>query len=150
MNVKPRVVIDTQIFLRAAANPRSLVHKILLAMTDRYHLIFSKEIRAEIHHVLHRPELRKKFPHLTDEVASRVLTRLDAADLIVLPDPVPQVSRDPKDDIFIACAVEGKADFLVSEDKDLLDIGEHEGVRVINVPTFFSIINPPEQEDDKE
>jgi predicted nucleic acid-binding protein len=64
----------------------------------------------------------------------------DSAELVVLPDPVPSVSRDPKDDIFLACAVVGHARYLVSEDLDLLVLKEYKGVRIVNIPTFFQII----------
>ena len=37
----------------------------------------------------------------------------------------PQVSRDPKDDKFLATAVASEADYVVSEDRDLLDLGAH-------------------------
>ena len=39
-----------------------------------------------------------------------------------------QVSRDPDDDKFIECAVDAKALYIVSGDKDLLDIGAYENV----------------------
>jgi predicted nucleic acid-binding protein len=35
---------------------------------------------------------------------------------------IPQVTRDPKDDKFLATATAGEAGYLVSEDPDLLDL----------------------------
>jgi putative PIN family toxin of toxin-antitoxin system len=113
-------------------------------MQDHFQLIFSEEIRREVSDVLHRPKLRKKFPDLTDELAAQTLAIFNAAEQVTLPDPVPQVSRDPKDDIFLACAATGTADFLLSEDKDLLVLETHHDTKIVDVPTFFQAIQPPQ------
>ncbi len=39
-------------------------------------------------------------------------------------------SRDPDDDKFLEAAIAGKADYLVTGDKDLRDIGEYEGIKI--------------------
>lgn len=41
------------------------------------------------------------------------------------------ISADPDDDKYVAAAIEGRSAFVVSEDSDLLKIGEHEGVRFV-------------------
>jgi predicted nucleic acid-binding protein len=43
----------------------------------------------------------------------------------------PGVSADPDDDKYVAAAVEGRPAFVVSGDPDLLDVGAHEGVRIV-------------------
>ena len=45
--------------------------------------------------------------------------------------------RDPKDDKFLACAVEGHAHYLVTGDKDLLTIRRYRGVAVVNPGQFL-------------
>ena len=45
--------------------------------------------------------------------------------------------RDPKDDKFLACAVEGRAHYLVSSDQDLLDIKTYRGVAIVNPGQFL-------------
>src|SRR5690606_30389292 len=47
------------------------------------------------------------------------------------------VCRDPKDEIFLACAVEGKAHYLVSSDDDLLDIGRFHETCILNPGQFL-------------
>ena len=47
------------------------------------------------------------------------------------------VSRDPKDDIFIACAVEGRADYIVTGDADLLVLNEYEGIKILRPRDFI-------------
>jgi predicted nucleic acid-binding protein len=41
------------------------------------------------------------------------------------------VSRDPDDDKYLAAALEGRATFVVTGHPDLLDVKEHEGVRIL-------------------
>jgi predicted nucleic acid-binding protein len=50
------------------------------------------------------------------------------------------VSEDPDDDKYIAAAIEGRAAFVVTGDPDLLDIGEHEGVRTVNPHAFLDLL----------
>jgi hypothetical protein len=45
--------------------------------------------------------------------------------------------RDPKDDKFLACAMEGKAHYLVSSDRDLLDMKSYRGVAIVNPGQFL-------------
>jgi putative PIN family toxin of toxin-antitoxin system len=48
---------------------------------------------------------------------------------------LPGVTRDAKDDAVVACAVESRADYVVSGDQDLLALGEYQGIRVITHDT---------------
>jgi predicted nucleic acid-binding protein len=47
--------------------------------------------------------------------------------------------RSPDDDLILACAVAAKADFLVTGDRDLLEIGEHEEIKVLD-PRRFELL----------
>lgn len=137
---QPTVVIDTQIILRATLNERSLPGKLLFDLGYLYTLAISPAVRAEIADVLSRPKLRQKFPGLTDESTARVLAVLDAG-LQITPEITPAVSRDPKDDMFLALAVESKATYLVSEDNDLLVLDPYRGIRILTVVEFLQALN---------
>ena len=54
---------------------------------------------------------------------------------------LPRVTRDRKDDPLVASAVEGHADFLVSGDKDILDLVDYSGVRMITPVDFIPILD---------
>ena len=144
MSDKPRVVIDTQLFLRAAINLRSLPAKLILEMVDRYDLIMSLPIADEIKDVLNRPTIRAKFPDLSDEVVNRIIVRLEDAEWVLLPD-VPAVGRDPKDDIFLATAVNGEAHYIASEDKDLLVLNPYKGIQIVNALKFLEVLRGGEE-----
>ena len=64
------------------------------------------------------------------------MDRLETAKLVV-PSQIPAVCRDPGDDKFLAAALAGNAGFIVSEDKDLLDLGSYEGIEICTVEAFL-------------
>ncbi|MEA3342081.1 MAG: hypothetical protein U9R15_19115, partial [Chloroflexota bacterium] len=47
------------------------------------------------------------------------------------------VADDPKDDMFIACAVEGRARYIVSGDRHLLRLHRYERIRITTVAWFM-------------
>ena len=50
------------------------------------------------------------------------------------------VSEDPDDDKYVGAAIEGRAAFVVTGDPNLLDIGEHEGIRIVNPRAFLHLL----------
>ena len=50
------------------------------------------------------------------------------------------LTRDPNDNEFLATAKVAEADYLVSEDYNLLDLDEYEGIRVVDARTFLRIL----------
>lgn len=130
-------VFDTVVFVRALINPRSVCGQVVTyAMTNRYRLILSRPIVVEIVEVLQRPEITRRFRRLESLDADRVLDILSRAE-IVEPIELPAVSRDPNDDTFVATARAAKADYLVTQDQDLLVLGAYEGTRVVTCTEFL-------------
>ena len=134
------VVIDTVVFVRSLLNPFSFSGRIFFAHADDYRLILSAPIIREVLEVLRRPEITQKIRFVAGMDTRRVLDLLSEAELVEVSD-IPQISRDPKDDKFLATAVAGEADYVVSEDRDLLDLGEYQGIKIVDVGTFLKILN---------
>jgi uncharacterized protein len=143
VNEKPRAVIDTQVLLRAVINRRSLPAQIAYDLIDSYILLISEATLKEIEDVLNRPKVRAKF-QLADEVVQQLTERLSRGERVTVTE-VPAVGRDSKDDIFLACAVVGKAHYIVSEDNDLLVLNPYQSIKIINVLDFLKIIRPLQQ-----
>lgn len=94
-----------------------------LVETSDIILFVSEEILAEIADVLTHPKLQAKFSLLTDEKVERLLEILKQKAILVK--NVPKIfsyPRDPKDEKYINLVVEVKAAYIVSRDKDLLDL----------------------------
>lgn len=56
-------------------------------------------------------------------------------------EPIPSVTRDPKDDYLLAYALVGRADYLVTGDDGLLTLKEVEGVKIVRPIEFKEILD---------
>jgi putative PIN family toxin of toxin-antitoxin system len=133
------VVCDAVIVVRALINPYSYWGRLLFEHATEYRLIVSPPILAEVLEVIQRPRLTRKYRMLATRDPATVLALLAAAEIIEI-EAIPAVSRDPKDDKYLATAALAGADYLVSEDEDLLVIGEYQGVTIVDGRTFLHLL----------
>lgn len=133
------VVFDTVVFVRSLINPHSIWGKLIYSCKDLYTLHLSPPVIKEILEVIDRPKLKQKYRTIQDHGIRQVLQILIHASVVEI-DDIPQLSRDIKDDKFLATAKAAKADYLVSEDEDLLDLKEYEGTQIVNAETFLKIL----------
>lgn len=103
---------------------RSIAFKLFEQLEENAFTLFvSNETLDEVNDVLNRPYIRAKNPQITDESIETFLNRvLKKAPLL---NKVPrhfEFSRDPKDEKYINLAAEIEANYIVSRDKDLLDL----------------------------
>jgi putative PIN family toxin of toxin-antitoxin system len=116
-------VYDCMLYFMRAARPERFRETFELIEDGTVRVCVSAEILAEVEDVLTRPRHRHKFPALTDERVRRFLADVTArAQLLTHVPPVYELARDPKDSKYINLAVAAAAPFLVSRDKDLLDL----------------------------
>lgn len=139
-----RVVLDTVILLRALINPFSWWGRLGFDHADRYQLVVSAAIVTEYLAVLQRPELTRKYRGVATRDPHTVL-ELISAGIVVQPEAVPAISRDPADDMFLAAtaAAAGGADFIVTEDADLLDLGSQQQFDIITAEVFLHHLQQP-------
>ena len=134
-----RAVLDTVVFVRALINPHGRWGRLLFDLSDRYVIVLSPAVIKEILSVLYRPELRSRFPQMAEPAdLQRVLSLLEQAE-VVEPGERVTVCRDPDDNKLFECAVAGGAGYIVSEDHDVLDVGEYQGIRTISAQEFMSL-----------
>lgn len=114
-----RAVVDTNVLISAALSPRSAPAQIVDCLLQHATLVFSRKTFEELETRLWRPQ----FDRYLDMERRRLLLHdfAAAAQWIDLPaTPRPAYSRDPNDDMFLHTALQSKAEWLVSGDKDLL------------------------------
>ena len=131
-----RVVIDTSVFLPGVffgGPPRD----VLAAWRDgRIEVVVSNEIIQEYVRVGER--LSARFPGVDFEHA---LDRITTSATLVSAPPLPEpVCEDRDDDKFLACAVAGGAEFVVSGDKALLATSPYRNVIVIRSHAFMDLL----------
>jgi putative PIN family toxin of toxin-antitoxin system len=133
-------VFDTVVFVRAVLNPRNRAGRLVFERSDEYTLVLSPPIIQVILEVLQRPEITRKVRAVEGIDIVSVLELLAQAEVVEL-DHVPALARDPKDDVFLATARIGNAAYLVSEDRDLLDMSEYEGIKIVDTASFLATLS---------
>lgn len=93
----------------------------------------------EVLDVLHRSGLRRRFPQIDEVAVERALAIIEKAE-VVEPEERISICRDPADDKFFECALAGSADYIVTEDKDILAVGEYRGVKPITADDFMAML----------
>jgi putative PIN family toxin of toxin-antitoxin system len=121
-NTRTRVVLDTNVFVRAlktkkrASSNQSVLR--LWLVEKRLQLIVSAEVIAEYLEIFARVlgldvEIIEQWRNRFHEDRRASFVRLGRRF---------QESRDPEDNFMLATALSGHADFLITNDKDLLDL----------------------------
>jgi putative PIN family toxin of toxin-antitoxin system len=125
-----RLVLDSNLFISSLITvdtPPDLLCRQWQA--GNFDLITSCEQIAEIVRVTGYAKLQKYF---TQDEAADLLKNLHYLSEVVTLGNVPAISKDPADNLIIATALAGAADYLVTGDKrDLLHLGEVEGIPII-------------------
>ena len=134
-----KVVFDTVVFVRSLINPHSRWGQAVFSYSDRYRLFLSQPVLAEILEVLQRPELTRKFRSLKAMDMSKTIEILGQAEVVEV-GKIPSASRDVKDNKFLATEAASAADYLVTEDDDLLVIKEYQGAKIVDTATFLRIL----------
>jgi putative PIN family toxin of toxin-antitoxin system len=134
----PRVVLDTNVYVSGTILSRGMPFEVLDAWRRQaYILVTSQAIMAEIERVLRYPRIRDRYAVAESDI-TRLLQSL-RADALIVPGryPITGVCADPDDDKFLACALEARADCIVTGDPDLLTLGEHQGIAILKPREFL-------------
>jgi len=128
-----RVVIDTNVIISGLFgikdSPSSQILKAI--RTQTIILVTSPVILEEVGDVINREKvvrLTKMSPSERADFMDKLIERSDVTQGKQLSQIV---SRDMKDDKFLACAIEAKAEYLVTGDEDLLILEEYEGIKIV-------------------
>jgi putative PIN family toxin of toxin-antitoxin system len=137
-----RAVLDANVYVSAAIRPEGppghLLHRFL--RESAFELVVSAAIIDEVLEALADPKVRR-------QIRAGLDARTWFEMIVVLADPAAGnyalhgVSRDPDDDKYLAAAVEAGATFVVSGGPDLLQIGEHDGIRIVNPRQFLDVLD---------
>lgn len=131
-----RVVLDTNVLVSALLFTGTTSELVPLWQKAAITVLLSREILEEYLRVLAYP----KFQLSEDEI--KALIEEDLLPFVQVIKPgirVHVVKRDPADNKFLECAVAGKADVLISGDKDLLALRHYRQVRIQTPSRFLEV-----------
>ena len=128
-----KIIIDTNLWVSfIISNKLTLLDRLLFSQKAR--LLFSKELVDEIASTITKPKLRRYF---AGNGLEEMLTTLEPfIDLIEAQTSV-SICRDPKDNFLLDLAQDGRADYLLTGDKDLLTIEKFGKTKIITISTFL-------------
>jgi putative PIN family toxin of toxin-antitoxin system len=131
-----RVVIDTNILVSAMI--ASSGNEALVVVAINAGLVtpcFSAEIIEEYSDVLRRP----KFRFSTEEISAHLALLRERGNFFA-PALISRTSPDPEDDKFIACALAGHADFIVTGNKRHFPEGQYASAKIVNSGELLELI----------
>ena len=140
-----KIFLDTNVLVAAMAT-RGLCADVLREVLTSHQLVVSPPLLAELKRVL-RQKLR-----IPAELINEAIEVLQQDAHLAAPSKIPDIDIQDKDDLVIlSSALGGKADLLVTGDKELLDLGKVEDLQIISPRAFWEILKaqPPPTSDER-
>jgi uncharacterized protein len=130
-----RIVLDSNVLVSALlrqGGPRRL----LLYLSREHVIISSVQMLAELEDVLHRD----KFQLTDGQIADYLSLIISGSTVLDVADYPKVIKADPDNDVILASALEGEADYLVTGDKHLLLLREYHKTKIITVKQMLALI----------
>lgn len=127
-----RLVLDTNVVASAilwSGTPRLLLQA---AREKRVTLFTSTAMLAELTDILGRRKFEKKIAASQLSI-DQLVDGYAQLTSVVRPTATPRIAPDPDDDVVVGTALAAKADLIITGDKPLLTVSEHQGVRIVGV-----------------
>ena len=132
-----KIVLDTSTLVSAIGwkegKPRMILNKCL---NKEIILLISPDCLNELKGVI----FRKKFDFIDKDMKEELLLLLFDIVEIVIPKANIDICRDKKDNKFIELAIDGKANYIVASDDDLLSLKKFKNIRIINPTHFLKLV----------
>jgi len=132
-NKVDRIVIDTNLWISfLISNTYSKLD--ILIQENKVKIIFSNELLYEFLDVVARPKLKKYF---TTEDVNKILTSIQNHSDFIAVKSKADVCRDKKDNFLLALCEDGKADYLLTGDEDLLVLKKYKKTAILKIESYL-------------
>ena len=136
-----KVVLDTNVVVSAYLVPTGKPAEILsLARKGKLHIFLSQEILDEVKQTLLSPKLRKIHKNTTEQISLFVRAFSKVATVTPGTKLVDFIKDDPDDNKILACALEGRVDYIVSGDHHLTDLKSFQSISIVNPHMFLQVM----------
>ncbi len=135
-----RAVIDTSVLIGYLIRPSAAIKELIevLWLDDEVQMVTTPDLIEELAGVLERDYIRALIRPAEGQVLLDAIYQ--KAEILPPFGKVPAYTRDSKDDKFVACALAGNADYLVTVDEDILILETAGDVRMITPYDFVRVI----------
>ena len=133
-----KAVLDTNVIISALISRSATPPARILSFwqTHQLDLVLSEAILQEYSRVLRYPHIQKQHKKTHKELEIFIQQFRQLATLVYPTKEITIVKQGPDDNKFLACAIAGKVQYIVSGDSDLLQVGEYNGIHIL-LPTVF-------------
>ena len=136
-----RAVLDTNVIVSAVLSPGSPPDSILGASRrGAVDLVTSAPLLRELEDVLGRPQIAERLGWAPEERASFIAALADFAVIVAPKEKLEAIKADPADNRVLEAAVAGTADYIVSGDRDLLELGSYQDIRILTPARFAAVL----------
>ena len=135
-----RAAIDTNVLVSAGFNSHTPPGQIVQAWRQgAFELVTSRILLSELEAVLKRTRIRNRLGWSESE-ADAVARGFVVDSIVVEPSSRLAIVRGEADNRVLEAAVAGEADYIVTGDKDLLDLGSHQSIEIVTPARFAAIL----------
>lgn len=143
------LTVDTNIWVSAFLTPRGYSARLKSYwQANRFDVVISPQLLAEISEVLERPRLQAKYQYTSNEIKKYLHLITELAETVQITSSL-KVCRDPDDNMLLETAFIGKATHLVSRDEDITrdtDVSQYlaeYGIKAITIQRFLETLIVP-------
>jgi uncharacterized protein len=129
-----RVVLDTNVYISAVIFDGNPAEILKLIQANKFQLFISSETEQEVIN-----KLSSKFESATQIIAD-FKSFLNSRANYLVPAKKVRICRDPEDNVFLEVALESKADYLITGDKDLLILKTFKSTKIVSPKEFLKVI----------
>jgi uncharacterized protein len=134
-----RAVFDTNVLASGFLSRATTPGRLLLAWQEGlFELVVTAPILEELRETLNHPYFRRRLtPEQIEE--NLALVRREAT-VVRITTHVRDVATRPEDDLVLAAAVSGQAQYLVTGDAQLQHLGTYQGITILSPRAFWDIL----------
>lgn len=131
-----RVIIDTNLWVSFVISKKyNLLDNLLFS--GKVRLLFSKELINEIHQTISKPKLKIYF---VDNAIEKMLSAFEPFTDLVEVESIIRICRDSNDDFLLSLCKDGKANYLITGDNDLLVLKKFGKTKILTIKDFFAVM----------
>jgi putative PIN family toxin of toxin-antitoxin system len=137
-------VLDTNVLVSAAIQANGIPAQIIAQAEERFSWLTRDYILGETARVLARKHIQGKYrQRVTSTPRNEFLTEVRRAAVVVDVKTALSVGPDVKDNPVLACAVDASAQYLVTGDRHLLELGRYQAIQIVRPTEFLESLSKP-------